>query len=386
MPFIHSQGLTLHVHSSGPATAPTLVLINPIGSDLRVWDAVARTLSPRFHVLQYDLRGQGLSDAPSGEYTLDDHVRDLQDLLDAHGVAHAALAGCSLGGLVAQGFALAHPARVTRLALLDTLPRIGSETSWTQRADQVRARGLPALAPDLVQRWFAPTYFQRCPTEAHGYTTLLARTPQPGYLGSCAALRDADLRGAITDLTSPTLVLCGEQDVSTPPQACQAFAEQIGAAFDVVPGAAHLPMVEQPHVVAERLGRFLQPSLEPPDDRYQRGLSVRRQVLGAAHVDRATAAASDLDRDFQTFITEYAWGGPWSRGHLDVRTRHLLTLAVLTALPREHELELHIRATRNTGVTPDDLQEVFLHVAVYAGVPVANRALQIAKRVLGEEP
>ena len=99
----------------------------------------------------------------------------------------------------------------------------------------------------------------------------------------------------------------------------------------------------------------------------------------------AHQGASDLDRDFQAFITEYAWGGPWSRGQLDTRTRHLITLAVLTALPREHELEMHIRATRNTGVTPDDLREVFMHVAVYAGVPVANRAYAIAKAVLGED-
>lgn len=113
-------------------------------------------------------------------------------------------------------------------------------------------------------------------------------------------------------------------------------------------------------------------------------MRVRRRVLGDAHVDRATSSATDFDRDFQRHITETAWGGPWTRGTLDLRDRHLITLAVLAALPREHELELHVRATQNTGITPDELRELFLHISVYAGVPVANRAIQIAKKVLGE--
>ncbi|THF86772.1 3-oxoadipate enol-lactonase [Deinococcus sp. KSM4-11] len=382
MPFVPTSTLTLHVQRSGAAAAPPLVFLNPLGSDLRVWDDVAGHLAAGFQIIRYDLRGQGLSDAPDGEYTLADHVADLAGLLDVLGLGTVSLAGCSLGGLVAQAFALTHPERVGRLALLDTLPRIGSVASWTERKAQVQEHGLAALAPELTRRWFAPGYFATHAEDAHGYTTLLARTPPTGYLGSCAALRDADLTDRITALTAPTLLLCGEEDVSTPPDACRALAHQLGAEFGLIAGAAHLPMVEQPQAVAERLLTFLQPG----QSRLERGMAVRRQVLGAAHVDRATAQATDLDRDFQQFITEYAWGGPWSRGHLDTRTRHLLTLAILTALPREHELELHVRATLNTGVTPDDLREVFMHVAVYAGVPVANRAFAIAKAVLREEP
>lgn len=381
MPFVRTSGLTLHVQRTDPATGPPLVLLNPIGSDLRVWDDVAGRLASGFQIIRYDLRGQGLSDAPAGEYTLDDHVADLAGLLDALGLDTVALAGCSLGGLVAQAFALAHPQRTARLVLLDTLPRIGSAGGWTERMAQVQAQGLAALAPELIRRWFAPEYFEAHPDDAHGYTTLLARTPPTGYLGSCAALRDADLTAQIAALTPPTLILCGEHDVSTPPETCRALAHDLGAGFELIAGAAHLPMVEQPQAVAGHLSAFLRPELS----RFDRGMAVRRAVLGTAHVDRASAQATNLDRDFQQFITEYAWGGPWSRPGLDIRTRHLLTLAILTALPREHELELHVRATRNTGVTPDDLREVFLHVAVYAGVPVANRAFAIARAVLAED-
>jgi 4-carboxymuconolactone decarboxylase len=121
-------------------------------------------------------------------------------------------------------------------------------------------------------------------------------------------------------------------------------------------------------------------------DRYARGMKIRRQVLGDAHVDRALANATPFDREFQRYITETAWGDVWSRPGLDHRTRHLVTLAVLAALGREAELEMHIRATRNTGVTPDELKEVLLHVAVYAGVPAANSAFAAAKRVYAQRP
>src|ERR687888_145843 len=115
------------------------------------------------------------------------------------------------------------------------------------------------------------------------------------------------------------------------------------------------------------------------------GMRVRREVLGDAHVDRSLANATDLDREFQQFITEYAWGGVWARPGLDRRTRSLITVAILAALGRREELALHLRATRNTGATPEEIAEALMHVAVYAGVPAANSAIALAKSVLAEE-
>lgn len=117
---------------------------------------------------------------------------------------------------------------------------------------------------------------------------------------------------------------------------------------------------------------------------YDKGMKIRRTVLGDEHVDRAERNKTDFDADFQQFITETAWGAVWARPGLDVKTRHLLTIAMLAALGREHELGLHIRATRQTGVTPEEVKEVCLQVAVYAGVPAANTAVAIAKKVLTE--
>jgi 4-carboxymuconolactone decarboxylase len=120
------------------------------------------------------------------------------------------------------------------------------------------------------------------------------------------------------------------------------------------------------------------------DKTFEQGMKVRRAVLGDAHVDRAEANKTPFDTDFQRFITETAWGAVWSRPGLDLRTRHLLTLAMLAALGNEHELAMHVRATQNTGVTQEELKEVFMQVAIYAGVPAANTAFSIAKSVYAE--
>lgn len=117
-------------------------------------------------------------------------------------------------------------------------------------------------------------------------------------------------------------------------------------------------------------------------DSFERGMKVRREILGNERVDRAEAAKTDFDRDFQEFITRYAWGDVWSRGVLDRRERHLITLAVLCALGREHELEMHLRATVRTGVRPEEVSELLQHVALYAGLPVANSAFRMAKEIL----
>lgn len=116
---------------------------------------------------------------------------------------------------------------------------------------------------------------------------------------------------------------------------------------------------------------------------FDEGMEIRRKVLGDAHVDRATEAMTDLDRDFQNWITENVWGGVWARPGLDLKSRSTITIAILGALERE-ELALHLKAARNTGVSVEEITEILLHVAVYAGVPAANRAFKVAKEIYEE--
>jgi 4-carboxymuconolactone decarboxylase len=120
------------------------------------------------------------------------------------------------------------------------------------------------------------------------------------------------------------------------------------------------------------------------DDRYADGMRVRREVLGDEHVDRATAAITPLDADFQRFITETAWGSIWTRDQLDRRTRSLVTIALLTALRMENELAMHVRAGLRNGLSSAEVAEVIMHTAVYAGIPAANAAIAVAKRALAD--
>ncbi|HUZ98693.1 MAG TPA: 4-carboxymuconolactone decarboxylase [Gaiellaceae bacterium] len=120
------------------------------------------------------------------------------------------------------------------------------------------------------------------------------------------------------------------------------------------------------------------------DDTYERGMRVRREVLGDEHVDAAIEGTTEHTADFQDFITRYAWGEIWSRPGLDRRTRSAATLAVLTALGRHDELALHVRAARRNGLTPEEIAEVLLQCAVYCGVPAANSAFQVFRRVMEE--
>lgn len=121
-------------------------------------------------------------------------------------------------------------------------------------------------------------------------------------------------------------------------------------------------------------------------DPFDTGMATRRAVLGDAHVDRTEAAKTTFDADFQRFITEGAWGSVWSRPGLTKRERSLITIALLAALGHDEEVAMHVRATASTGASADDIKEALLHVAVYAGVPAANRAFRIAKKELEDRP
>ena len=126
-------------------------------------------------------------------------------------------------------------------------------------------------------------------------------------------------------------------------------------------------------------------SAKPPvSRRHEQGMAVRRSVLGGAHVDRAAAAMNEFDESFQSFITEGAWGSVWAGGQLTRRERSMITIALLAALGHDEEVAMHVRATANTGATKEDVREALMHVAVYAGVPAANRAFRIAKRIYRE--
>jgi 3-oxoadipate enol-lactonase/4-carboxymuconolactone decarboxylase len=305
---------------------------------------------------------------------------DLSALLTELNIQQFHLGGISIGGLIAQSFAAAHPDRLSSLMLVDTALVIPPAQSWTDRAAKVRAEGIGSIADAVLARWVTPPFFTA--PETHGLREMLMRTPAEGYAAAAEAIAAADLTASTGTLQIPTLIVVGDQDQATPVASAEALNAAIaGSSLNIIANAAHIPTVEKPAEVTAALARFLTPTVT---DYFDAGMNVRKQVLGEAHVARASANATDFDRDFQAFITRTAWGGVWARPGLDRRTRSLLTLSILAALGREEELKLHLRASKNTGATPADVAEALMHVAVYAGVPAANAAFRAAKEIFGE--
>lgn len=259
MAFIRTNGIVLYYRLHGPEGAPAVALVNSLGTDARIWDEVIDLLAPRYRILSYDKRGHGLSEAPAGDYTLGDHVADLSSLLDHVGMTTAAVAGVSVGGLIAQGFALRHPDRLTALVLCDTAPKLGEPQSWNDRIAAIRAKGMGAIADAVMERWFSPGFRRERPVDLAGWRNLFLRTDPDGYCGTCATLRDSDLTAEIGSIDKPALVLVGDEDGSTPVPLVRACAEAIpGARFEIIPQAGHIPSIEQPAAVAALMTEFFE--------------------------------------------------------------------------------------------------------------------------------
>jgi 3-oxoadipate enol-lactonase/4-carboxymuconolactone decarboxylase len=378
--FVRAADLNVHVRLDGPPAAPALLLLHSLGTSSGVWDAQADALARSFRVIRPDLRGHGLTEVTPGPYSIAGLARDALALMDALGVTVAHVGGISIGGMVAQALAALAPRRVASLVLADTALAIPPAETWQARADTVRAHGMAPLVESVMARWVTPD-FAGDPA-ALGLAAMLRRTDPEGYAGAALAIAGTDLSASTATLRQKTLVLVGDHDASTPPSSAQALAALIpGARLTVIGHAAHIPTVQQPGTVTAAMRAFLEPDVQ---DLYEAGMAVRRQVLGPAHVDRANAAITDLDRDFQHFISRTAWGGVWTRPGLDRRTRSLLTMALMAALGHHEELKLHVRAAAGNGATPADIAEMLLQVAAYAGIPAANSAMRVAKQTLHE--
>jgi len=257
MDFRALNGVVLHVQDLGPTDRPALVFANSLGTDFRIWDDVVARLAERFRIVLYDKRGHGLSEVGDSPYSIDLHVADLAALLDELAIEGALVCGVSVGGLIAQGLYASRPELVAGLVLSDTASKIGSAEMWNARMAAIEEGGIASIADAILERWFARALREGDPVALAGWRAMLTRTPQEGYLGTCAALRDADLTAAAKQIAVPTLCLVGEEDGSTPPELVRQMAHLIpGARFEVISGAGHLPCIEQPAKVAELIAAF----------------------------------------------------------------------------------------------------------------------------------
>jgi 3-oxoadipate enol-lactonase len=258
MAFARVNGIVLHYEASGAKQLPPLVFVNSLGTDLRIWNAVAERLADRYRIIRYDKRGHGLSEAPPPPYPLTDHVADLVGLFDHLEVDRTAVVGLSVGGLIAQGLAALHPERVAALVLSNTAHKIGTRESWDDRIDTVARKGLGAITEIVMQRWFTAAFRRPDNADYIGHLAMFKRTPVDGYVGTCASVRDADLTESTRALALPTLCIAGDQDGSTPPELVRSMAKLIrNAEFRIIADAGHIPCVEQPDAVAGLIGGFL---------------------------------------------------------------------------------------------------------------------------------
>lgn len=254
MGFASILSTVLHYRLSGAQDGLPLVLVNSLGTNLHIWDDVLPALEPRCRVLAYDKRGHGLSDAPEGPYSLDDHVADLVGLAAECGFASYAVCGISIGGMIAMRLAARHPDKVRQLVLCDTAARIGTPKMWNDRIAQVHQGGMASVADAVLSRWVSPGYREQRAADFAGWRNMLERCPAEGYAASCASVRDADLTDDLPRIAVPTLVLAGENDVSTPPGLVRTLADGIAdARFELMRGAGHVPSIEQP----KRLGQLI---------------------------------------------------------------------------------------------------------------------------------
>ncbi len=236
----------------------TVVFVNSLGTDFRIWDGVFDQLCGRFNIVLHDKAGHGLSQERTGRSTIADYARDLEELLVSLNLTGVVVCGVSVGGLIAQSLFQQRPDLVKAMVLSNTASKIGTQDSWNARISAVSASGIGAIADTILERWFAPDFRMNRSDEYVLYRTMLVRTPLSGYLACCEALRSADFTKDAARITVPVLCIAGEHDGSTPPAIVEEMARSIpGARYEHILGAGHLPCIECPELFAQHLSNFI---------------------------------------------------------------------------------------------------------------------------------
>ncbi|PSK92411.1 3-oxoadipate enol-lactonase [Haloactinopolyspora alba] len=251
------DGTRIRYRLDGPEDAPVLVLSNSIATTLEMWDRNIVDLARRFRVLRYDTRGHGLSDAPSGAYSIERLGRDVLELLDALGFEKAHFCGISLGGLIGQWLGIHVPGRIDRLVLANTSAYLGPAPQWDARiTSALGAQDLTATAEMFLGNWFPERLLADEATAAPFRDTILRMRPE-GLAGCLAAVRDADMRRTISLIQAPTLVIIGDHDTVCLPEHGTFIAGAIPHAQSLAMPVTHLSNVEDPAGFVDAVSRFL---------------------------------------------------------------------------------------------------------------------------------
>jgi 3-oxoadipate enol-lactonase len=257
VPTLRVNGAAIHYRLDGPVDAPPLVLCNSLGADLRMWDRAVPVLAERHRLLRHDARGHGGSGATPGPYSVELLARDVLALAGALELERPHLCGLSLGGMVGLWLAADAPGSIASLVLCNTAARMARPEVYDDRIARVTEGGVESVVEAVLAVWFTPDFRAGRPGEVARAREMILSTSPEGYAAACAAVRDADLRGALPRVTAPTLVVAGTSDTATPPSQGRALAEGIsGARYHELP-VAHLSALEAGPALARRIVSFL---------------------------------------------------------------------------------------------------------------------------------
>jgi 3-oxoadipate enol-lactonase len=254
---VDTSGARISYTVEGPPERPVLLFINSIGTTRDLWLPQVPALVGTYRIIRYDARGHGSSSVPGANYTIAQLGGDALAILDAEGARQAHVCGISLGGLTAMWLGVNAPDRISSLVLANTAARIGSVQSWTDRIALAQERGMRAVADMAIARWFSPGFSQRYGDIAARYRSMVESCPQSGYLGCCAALRQEDLRDAVSRIACPVLLVAGSTDEATPPEGLRFVHERVAGSKMLTLDAAHLSNVEQAEAFTSAVMGFL---------------------------------------------------------------------------------------------------------------------------------
>ncbi len=257
---IVAAGIDIDYRLEGPAGAPVVTLIHSLATHLGAWDPVAADLATDFRVLRYSLRGHGATTATPGPYSLAMLSDDLAHLLDALAIERTDLVGLSIGGMIAQRFALDHADRLRRLIICSSISELpeGSDALWDARIEAVETAGLAGQVEATIERWFSADFSDAEPAVLDGVRAMIEGTSLDGYVGCCDAIKAMHLTPHIEAVRAPTLVMVGGEDPGTPPAAAEIIANAIPTArLHVVDGVSHQMALQRPTVFCKTVRDFL---------------------------------------------------------------------------------------------------------------------------------
>ena len=258
MPQTNANGITLNYQLDGPEDQPVLLFSNSLASNLHMWDPQVPAVAGDFRVLRYDSRGHGGSNAPAGDYTIDQLADDALALLDALGIEKAFYCGLSKGGMVGQKLASRNPDRLHAAVLCATSSYMGPADLWQGRIKTAREEGMSGIVDATLQRWFTSAFHESHPDEVDKVREMILTTPVDGFIGCCRAIQEMDQRNDLGEVDLPVLVIAGAEDPGTTPAMNKAIADAIpGAGYVELAGAAHFCNVQAADAFNVALTTFL---------------------------------------------------------------------------------------------------------------------------------